>query len=419
MKKQFRHSALCLIGILLTFLMVFYLFPTMVLAEFFESENQEENGEIVTAGKEVFELTERREESVKHFRLEDGSIMAVQYAVPVHRVDENGKWQDIDNSLSVQFNSISTSDARVRFARQITGNEVLFALQENNRRLSVMLNNIVQRTSGAITNTRTSWSEDATELDKKMTLDNLTSRVLYADALSGADLEYVVDSNNIKENIVVKTRKNAYNYSFTLHLDGMKAALDDAGNVCLTDAVTNELCYTIPAGYMYDANKAISHAVTYTLTALGNNNYTLTVTADAAWINAADRVFPVIIDPTVNQFNYSTVDDVSIGTFSSNANDPSHLYLSDEDFAYWRINTLPLLSATAYITEATITMKATAGDNTRVGAYTVTHDWPADFTWDYWDTHPDYDPDAGKMVDLMDYHVIDIQNNTSMVYMAN
>ena len=44
------------------------------------------------------EVTELRSEYEKHYRLTDGSFMAVQYQVPVHYEDE-GQWVDIDNTL--------------------------------------------------------------------------------------------------------------------------------------------------------------------------------------------------------------------------------------------------------------------------------------------------------------------------------
>lgn len=43
------------------------------------------------------EETGRREESVKHFRLEDGSYLAVSYGVPVH-YRENGEWKNISRT---------------------------------------------------------------------------------------------------------------------------------------------------------------------------------------------------------------------------------------------------------------------------------------------------------------------------------
>ena len=45
------------------------------------------------------EVPELRDESVKHFRMEDGSFIAVDYGIPVHYLDEDAGWQDIDNTL--------------------------------------------------------------------------------------------------------------------------------------------------------------------------------------------------------------------------------------------------------------------------------------------------------------------------------
>ena len=45
------------------------------------------------------EITELREENVKHFRMDDGTYTAVAYDQPVHYEDANGTWQDIDNTL--------------------------------------------------------------------------------------------------------------------------------------------------------------------------------------------------------------------------------------------------------------------------------------------------------------------------------
>ena len=58
-----------------------------------------------------------------------------------------------------------------------------------------------KKVAGQVTNTQTEFSEDATQLQKLMTLDKLSSRILYPDILDGVDLEYVVESCNIKENI--------------------------------------------------------------------------------------------------------------------------------------------------------------------------------------------------------------------------
>ena len=92
---------------------------------------------------EVVEITSLREENVKHFRLADGTYEAVVYAKPVHRQDENGVWQDIDNNLSLTregtLQKYSTSDARVKFADTFKMNSELFVLSENGYSISMSL----------------------------------------------------------------------------------------------------------------------------------------------------------------------------------------------------------------------------------------------------------------------------------------
>ena len=122
------------VACVLSILIMLYAVPANVFAELIDVidatlENQANEDTIENAlEKEVFEVIDRREETVKHFRTEDGSFAAVQYNVPVHEMDENGEWQDIDNTLSATGSEYITSNARVKFAKKTTGNGTLFTL---------------------------------------------------------------------------------------------------------------------------------------------------------------------------------------------------------------------------------------------------------------------------------------------------
>ena len=75
------------------------------------------------------EVEDLREEDTKHFRLSDGSFIAVSYGMPVHYEDEDGNWEDIDNTI-VQNSETSTyqlnrEDAVVAFANALTNGTVL------------------------------------------------------------------------------------------------------------------------------------------------------------------------------------------------------------------------------------------------------------------------------------------------------
>lgn len=95
----------------------------------------------------------------------------------------------------------------------------------------------------------------------------------------------------IKENIIVKERADSYSYTFEIQLNNLEAVLCEDGSVAISDPDTDEIVYTIPKGYMFDANGEYSDAVTYTLTNGGNGKYALTVTANAEWINDEERAF--------------------------------------------------------------------------------------------------------------------------------
>lgn len=47
----------------------------------------------------VAEVESLRGEFEKHFINEDGSYVAVSYGYPIHYEDEDGAWQEIDNTL--------------------------------------------------------------------------------------------------------------------------------------------------------------------------------------------------------------------------------------------------------------------------------------------------------------------------------
>ena len=93
------------LSLLLSVILIFYVIPSVVYAEIgnaFESTdigesienaapNEKEEQNIYDYKGAAYEVLASREESVKHFHLEDGSYVAAQYNYPVHYVDENGE----------------------------------------------------------------------------------------------------------------------------------------------------------------------------------------------------------------------------------------------------------------------------------------------------------------------------------------
>ncbi len=114
-----------------------------------------------------------------------------------------------------------------------------------------------------------------------MALEGLTSEIIYKNILSDVDLQYVITSGNIKENIIVKSKQDSYNYSFTLKLNNLEAEKATDGSISIYDPNTGEVLYIIPSPVVYDANGeyADTDCASYMLTETGTNMYSLVVSA--------------------------------------------------------------------------------------------------------------------------------------------
>ncbi len=387
----------------------------------------------------LFEEESLREENVKHFRMDDGSYIAVQYGTPVH-YEENGQWVDYDNTLhevstldgeGVSHYTVTNGDSTRVFAADANA-EALLIVQKGDCSLSLtpveepdaeiplvpsepvaadlMGETVPAETAEHIASITTETTTDlsteeivpapATVLsvvsDGGETFDDpvladaqpdkIYSSLEYADVINGATIRYENYANTIKESIIISEPQGEYVYSFRMATEDLTPSLQEDGSILLLSSEGNAP-YRIPAPYMFDGNDEYSFDAYYTLTPVGNE-WILTVTADAAWINAEEREFPVFLDPTVEetagseeqicggfvQKGYPSTPDRTNPDFyvghSGNANGLIRTYL--------HVNDLVELPAGCEIYEATISLchivhsYRTSGKDIEVGAYEIT-----------------------------------------------
>lgn len=288
-----------------------------------------------TTSRIVKEIVEMREESVKYFICEDGSYIAATYSSPVH-YEESGKWEEIDNTLTLNTKSgeavYSTKNGfDVTIPQNLTGGRSITATNKGytvsfkikgdtnglNMRTTasvvdtdklpsvVKMNDTVKMTGEVSASADISSSGTLTEGQKiekfnaeKMTVENQTSAVVYKNFLNRSDLEYVVTSNSLKENIVVYAPQSEYIYRFDLDSGGLMPAEQADGSIKWIDPKKpDETVFLLDAPYMYDANDNESFDVSMSVEADGDG-YVLTVRADSDWIGESGRAFPVVIDPS-------------------------------------------------------------------------------------------------------------------------
>ncbi len=396
-------------SLILALLIIFYILPLPILAEtdFTDGENainEQTSAEIPSADTdvEVIELQELRTESVKHFKLGDGSYIAASYNIPVHYMDDDGKWQDINNRLAEASGEYSTSDARIKFVKKISGNDELFTLHDGNKKITMGLVGAKKMTLGELTGDHSSDELESTQLGKLTNLENLKSSITYKNILDGVDLEYVVHSLNVKENIIVKEKKDSYAYTFSIKLNNLTASLNSEDEILISDADGNT-AYHIPAPLVYDAANTLApeDASFYTLTDSGGGKYTLNVTVSAEWMNSEERVFPVTVDPTIGS-GADNISDLYVAYDGPMMGIPDAplVYASSTTKTYIKLNSLPTLPFGAYISSSTLSLKHYMGTSAVISAYKVTSSWDETLCWN--DTISDT-PEGTIATSMLDY----------------
>lgn len=364
----------------------------------------------------VREVPELREESVKHFLCDDGSYIAATYAEPVH-YNENGVWKEIDNRLILNSNKLSASGEPTYTTRaglavsipqnfadgqKITaenkGYEISFGIKADQAGVDIgrgasvvavdeLMSNAGAQVSAAPQSVSSVVADAELTADvieernaELMVVENQAGAVQYRNILPSTNLEYAVTSSSVKESIVVREPQSEYKYYFDMDLDGLTPVENNDGSISLTESgdTANEI-FWIEAPYMYDANSDESFAVTMSLTEV-EGKYVLAVEADKDWINAADRAFPVVIDPTLH-LSGTNIDDAFVisGSQMNSLRRGKELRvgrnLTNLTRTYMKIKMPVNISAQSVIQEATLKLKkasyfqALGQSNVNINAY--------------------------------------------------
>ena len=278
--------------------------PNIVLSEKEEAKKE---------AKILFEEKSLRAPNVKRYKMSDGSFRAEIFNEPVHFYDESeGRFRSIDNTLcdcpacedkSDDFDGYENKigDVHVKFAKRVD-DKVLFSVTSGNYGVKCSLYHDEFQTENYAQKNCNVVLPNADKPEKK-----LSDEIRYNDAFTDTDLQYIFSSGRIKENIIVKQRRDKYEYKFLLKLKNLDVALSEDGQrlelfTTVIDEVSRDsskkAIFTIPAPYIYDATNAVCQNAEYELERRGAD-YIFKVIADKKWINSEEREFPVTIDPVI------------------------------------------------------------------------------------------------------------------------
>ena len=275
----------------------------------------------------ISEITEKREENTKYFLMSDGSFMAAQYSTPVHYINSEGDWSDYDNSLSEEKATQEQADLFGESKLYMTGNEaenVVFAPKSNSNTLvSYEANDYpISFNYQSAKKSYIKVNDEKLELkgnDAYLTLPDVSQEVLYEGVFDGVDLQYIVNPGEIKENIILKNKDAENSFSVNYNIGELTAEKFDSKTINLVSG--ENIVYTISAPYMYDSSGAISEEVTLTVDKNKNGKLRVNLTVDENWLQSDERVYPVIVDPTITtETTKAAIDSVFVANNSSYTN---------------------------------------------------------------------------------------------------
>ena len=348
----------------------------------------------VSLSTEKTEIVSRRTVYGKTYQLSDGSYQFVSHAEPIHYKNSSGAYVEINNAITDAvrqdgYKYTNTANQwNAHFSEKLDdSNAVMLTSGKYSISFSLMEK---AGTVGVVKATTLADSKAAlSAYYQKLSADNRA--VLYQNVAENVDIAYTVQANTLKEDIILNSKLAPSTYKFRLTANGLTIKeMDGAISLCTADG---EEVFSFASLYMEDANGKRSENVFMTYTSV-KNGYELTVSADTAFLNAKDTVFPVVIDPSVvvSGADYTMDTFVSEKYPNFNYGTSESLWTGYRDSAYEMYTYLnfyyPLSIKPFQITSVYVYMPKKEYQAPNIKAYAVTGSWsPDSLTWNNQPNH--------------------------------
>ena len=228
----------------------------------------------------------------------------------------------------------------------------------------------------------------AEKAEPYMMPEAVTDGLVYADVFPNVDIEYILDSVNLKENIVLKKSGAQNEFVAQYNIGELTATQVDEQNIELRDA-QGTVIFCISAPYMFDAAGQTSNAVSLDILSEADGVLRVKITADKAWLDDEARVYPVKVDPNILEAVQSFDQDATAIYKSATYPDGSLVIGNDKGTTYSKAKayvkfSLPTLGSGDVVTSGMLCMSQysstygfSAGDVTslQVNVYKVTSSW--------------------------------------------
>ena len=382
------------------------------------------------------EITEKRTEYTKEFRLSNGLNLATVYTQPVH-YEEDGQWKEIDNTLVATTAGFKNTSGvwDVTFPQNMRGSNSV-TIQKDGHTLSFYMSGqlnvqdsaVVASTDAAETfalqpatesNAQVQKIDLSKELEQAQYPETVVtknySRLQYSGVFASTDIVYDLAANQVKESIIIqRADASLRGYRYALNTGDMVPVLEDSGEITLYDKDKKNVVMVMPAPFLQDSNGVRSYDVTVQLSG-SDGAYTLSYILPSVWMQTEDRQYPIILDPIVEAGNNrDNTEDTTVFQYPPAYPDDYRGVLKigkDPTWgimrAYVKFLTLPEIADTDIIVEATFSAKVIGwfAEDMAACVHKVNGTWDAATI--NWENQPDIDTDI-----VQDFNVPEATDTT-------
>lgn len=255
------------------------------------------------------ELTNKRDMTSKHFVNEDGTMSAILASGPLH-YEQNGAWHDIDHRI------MPTGDEEYAYANTANLLQSFFGATA----ATGVKNSTPDGELKEFLNVKMFWESSDQPIsvvsasDVPVSIDG--DRAIFNNVLGGIHAEFAIESGRRKLNYVISDQQTLSSaptgaeylvFSEDVELpQGWTYQLDDRTGILLKDP-SGKAIYAYEPPYSTDASGILERESNTVFSAsISGNILTVLTKVKTSWLLDSNRVFPVLVDPTVNVFPNNT-----------------------------------------------------------------------------------------------------------------
>lgn len=342
---------------------------------------------------QVGEVEELRQANSETYRRADGTYECVVYAEDKYYKDDNGNYTEIDNSV-VPAKHVNDKK-EYAFANKANSEHFYFADKEP----AILISS---------EECALAFQADA-ETDVKAAVGGLENReaisgytlagenyIAYGSAFKDTDLVYKVNNGLLKEYIVLYSPASPTKFTFTFDTANYSVKYTEDGLIGFYEA-DGKLRFELGELFAVDSVGSYTNELSYRIDLAKYGKTKITVSISDDFTKAPERVYPILIDPSVVISGSNKIQDAFVSSKYPNQNYYSDDYLRMGWSSSYKISRsyirfeLPQSIPGGVITESYMSLKKVdCGNAPSLKAYCVKKSWSSKTI--KWNNKADYRP---------------------------